>query len=113
MSCLPGGGPSHDFILMTQNDNNDLEVASPPIFCCDAQHVICRVCKPRVKPPFLCLVVVFFNVHSFASLKVLNCPECRKPYGENLRRHRFAEKAANDLSELEQEREKILKIVGQ
>ena len=52
-------------------------------------------------------------MHSLASLKVPNCPECRKPYGENLRRHRFAEKAANDLSELEQEREKILKIVGQ
>ena len=86
-------------------------MASPPIFCCDAQHVICRVCKPKVKLPILCYLLCFLIEQSYASLKVPNCPECRKPYGENLRRHRFAEKAANDLSELEKEREKILKIV--
>ena len=25
-----------------------LEVASAPIFCCDAQHVICDSCRPKV-----------------------------------------------------------------
>jgi len=41
------------------------------------------------------------------------CPECREAYPEKVRRHRYAEKAAEELSGLEEEMENILKIVGE
>ena len=36
------------------------------------------------------------------------CPECREPYPEKPRRHRFAERAAEELAALESERAEIL-----
>ena len=36
------------------------------------------------------------------------CPECREPYPEKPRRHRFAERAAEELAALESERADIL-----
>merc|ERR1719430_983058 len=52
------------------------EVASVPIFCCDDQHIICSDCRPKVS----------------------TCPECRDPYPAKPRRHRYAEKAAEELA---------------
>ena len=36
------------------------------------------------------------------------CPECREPYPDKPRRHRFAERAAEELAVLESERAEIL-----
>ena len=36
------------------------------------------------------------------------CPECREPYPDKPRRHRFAERAAEELAALESERAEIL-----
>jgi len=63
-----------------------MEVCSAPIFCCDEQHIICSSCRPQVSV----------------------CPECREPYPEKPRRHRFAERAAEELAALESERADIL-----
>ena len=62
------------------------EVASTPIFKCSEDHLICSVCRP----------------------KVLKCPECRLRYRGEPRRHRFAEKAAEELEELCRERAEVL-----
>ena len=40
------------------------------------------------------------------------CPECREVYPKKARRHRYAEKAADDLSGLQQEKENILMMVS-
>ena len=37
-----------------------------------------------------------------------HCPECRAPYRGEVRRHRYAEKAADDLTNLMTERDQIL-----
>merc|ERR1719237_590914 len=50
------------------------EVASAPIFMCSDLHLICSDCKPKVSI----------------------CPECREPYPKKAKRHRYAEKAAED-----------------
>jgi len=63
-----------------------LEVSSAPIYCCDEQHIICSDCRP----------------------KVTICPECREPYPSKPRRHRYAEKAAEELDALMLERAEIL-----
>merc|ERR1719195_906547 len=63
-----------------------MEVCTAPIFCCDEQHIICSSCRPKVSV----------------------CPECREPYPEKPRRHRFAEKAARDLDALLLERAELL-----
>merc|ERR1719427_319362 len=52
-----------------------LEVAFSPIFMCSEQHLICLTCRPKLS----------------------NCPECRVGYGEKTRRHRYAEKTAEEL----------------
>jgi len=55
-----------------------LEIACSPIFMCYEQHLICSVCRPKLS----------------------HCPECRVVLtGEN-RRHRYAEKAAEELEKL-------------
>ena len=36
------------------------------------------------------------------------CPECREPYPDKPRRHRFAERAAEELAVLESERAEVL-----
>merc|ERR1712083_127686 len=63
-----------------------LEVSSTPIYSCDEQHIICSDCRPKVKI----------------------CPECREPYPNKPRRHRYAEKAAQELEALILERAELL-----
>lgn len=58
-----------------------LETAEAPIFMCQEMHLICSVCQP----------------------KLTHCPECRQSYLRASRRHRFAEKNAEDLQKLRQE----------
>ena len=79
-----------------------LETASAPIYMCMEQHLVCGGCRPRIT----------------------SCPECRQPYndagagagvgagagaGAGYRRHRYAERAAEELEALWRERELILK----
>ena len=54
-----------------------LEIADCPIYCCHQQHLICGVCRPKVK----------------------ECPECRDVYTLEVR-HRYAEKIALELKKL-------------
>lgn len=58
-----------------------LETAEAPIFMCQEMHLICSICQP----------------------KLTHCPECRLSYLRAPRRHRFAEKNAEDLHKLRQE----------
>ena len=62
------------------------EVASSPIFKCSDDHLICSVCRP----------------------KMTKCPECRLRYRGEPRRHRWAERAAEELEELRRERAEVL-----
>jgi len=62
------------------------EVASAPIFMCSDLHLICSDCKPKVSI----------------------CPECREPYPKKAKRHRYAEKAAEELAGLMEERAEVL-----
>merc|ERR1712080_291588 len=62
------------------------EVASAPIFMCNDLHLICSDCRPKVSI----------------------CPECREPYPAKAKRHRYAEKAAEELAELMEERDQFL-----
>ena len=57
-----------------------LEVAKTPIYTCPDSHIICSACAtiPGVK----------------------KCPECREDLPTPLKRHRFAEKIAEELEEL-------------
>jgi len=64
-----------------------LEVAVAPILMCSEQHLICSGCRPKMK----------------------NCPECRKPYTGTSRRHRYAEKTAEQLSRLRDKRWQVMK----
>ena len=57
------------------------EEASVPIMMCEALHLICSSCR----------------------LRLGRCPECRRGYGQEVRRHRFAEKTAQELEELRRE----------
>ena len=62
------------------------EVASAPIFMCSSEHLVCSGCRD----------------------KLYQCPECRKIYSEERRKHRFAEKAAEELEVLYRERAEVL-----
>jgi chromosome segregation ATPase len=62
------------------------ETAEPPIYMCVECHLVCGICLPR-----------------FA-----RCPICRLVYEKPPRRHRFAEKQAEELAKLILERKKIL-----
>merc|ERR1719507_1164714 len=66
-----------------------MEVSTSPIFSCDEQHIICSDCRPKVS----------------------TCPECREPYPDKPRRHRYAEKAAKELEALILERAELLNSV--
>ena len=66
-----------------------LELASAPIYMCMEQHLVCRGCRPKIS----------------------SCPECRQPYtdgGAGYRRHRYAERAGEELLALCRERDQIL-----
>ena len=58
-----------------------LETAEEPIYMCPESHLICSTCRPRVKECLLCRVV----------------------YPAPLRRHRYAERTAQDLIKLRAE----------
>ena len=62
-----------------------LEVACCPIFMCSEQHLICSTCRPRLS----------------------NCPECRVVYTGKNRRHRYAEKTAEELGRLKDKKDQI------
>jgi len=62
------------------------EVASAPIFMCSDLHLICSDCRPKVSI----------------------CPECREPYPTKAKRHRYAEKAAEELAGFMEERDQFL-----
>jgi len=63
-----------------------LEIAACPIYMCSESHLICSYCKPKVK----------------------KCPECRMKYGAKPKIHRYAEKTAEELVRLYNQRIKIL-----
>jgi len=63
-----------------------LETASIPIFACNDMHLICSNCRPKVS----------------------TCPECRESYPSKAKRHRYAEKAAEELAGLLEERARVL-----
>ena len=62
-----------------------LETASAPIFMCQQQHLICSSCQPRVT----------------------SCPECREAYQGPPRRHRYAERDAEELEKMKEELAKM------
>ena len=67
-----------------------LEMAAAPIFMCQQQHLICSNCQPRVT----------------------SCPECREDYQgppRTPRRHKYAERDADELKKLQEELAKITK----
>ena len=59
-----------------------LEVSEAPIFMCPESHLVCAHCKPKVE----------------------KCPECRTPYPNPAKRHRYAEKTAEELLDLKNQR---------
>ena len=59
-----------------------LEASEPPIFMCPESHLVCAHCKPRVE----------------------KCPECRTPYPDPAKRHRYAEKTEEELLDLKNQR---------
>ena len=61
------------------------EIAEAPIFMCQQQHLICASCHPRVT----------------------TCPECREPYQQPPRRHRYAERDAEELKKMKDDLAKI------
>lgn len=79
-----------DFMATSiKEKENDLEcpvcfeTADVPIFMCSEMHLICSSCKPKIK----------------------ECPECRVPYTGAPKRHRYAEKTAEELKKLRKEYE--------
>jgi len=58
-----------------------LETARAPIFMCQQQHLICFKCRPRLA----------------------SCPECRETYQGLPRRHRYAERDAEELEKMRTE----------
>ena len=79
-----------------------LEVSAAPIFSCNEQHIICSACRPKVK------IKVGDTLLILPMFQVSICPECREPYPEKPRRHRYAEKAALELEALILERAELL-----
>ena len=63
------------------------EIAIIPIFMCIESHLICSNCRP----------------------KIFECPECRLAYSGKPKRHRYAEKAAEELTGLKGERQELIK----
>ena len=65
-----------------------LEPATAPIYMCGEMHMICLTCKPRLS----------------------QCPQCRSKVGfrGEVRRHRYAEKIAQEVERIKQQRDKIL-----
>ena len=59
--------------------------AEAPIFMCQQQHLICSSCQP----------------------KVTSCPECREAYQGPPRRHRYAERDAEELKKMKEELAKM------
>merc|ERR1719369_1335240 len=64
-----------------------LEVACSPIFMCSEQHLICSTCRPKLS----------------------NCPECRARYRGKNKRHRYAEKTAEELKRLKIKKDQVRK----
>jgi len=64
-----------------------LEVACSPIFMCSEQHLICSTCRPKLS----------------------NCPECSVVYKGKNRRHRYAEKTAEELERLKKKKDQVRK----
>jgi hypothetical protein len=63
-----------------------LTTAVSPIYQCSDAHLVCNKWRPKVK----------------------KCPECRVSYKEEYKRHRYAEREAEELENLTQERERLL-----
>ena len=63
-----------------------LEIARVPIFMCGDSHLVCSTCLPQLSA----------------------CPECRKPYPRNPKRHRYAEKLVDEIKKLETKRNNVL-----
>ena len=61
------------------------ETAEAPIFMCQQMHLICSSCQP----------------------KVTSCPECREDYQGPPRRHRYAERDAEELKKMKDELAKM------
>jgi len=90
------GGKEHPFLefLTTTIDKMEkdlecpvcLEVATIPIFQCPDSHLVCSTCLPKIKA----------------------CPECRVRYIRPVKRHRFAEKAWEELQSFYAKRNDIL-----
>ena len=59
-----------------------MEVASVPILMCQEQHLICSGCQSSVS----------------------QCPVCREPYEGTIKRHRYAEKEAEELAKLKSQK---------
>jgi len=68
-----------------------LEVACSPIFMCSEQHLICSSCRPKLS----------------------HCPECRGLYTGKPKRHRYAEKTAEELERLKDQKDKVQKYSSQ
>ena len=66
------------------------EIADVPIFMCQQQHLICAGCQPRVT----------------------SCPECREPYQGPPRRHRYAERDAEELKKMKDDLAKMTETKG-
>ena len=68
------------------------ELASAPIYMCPEEHMVCSTCRPQLS----------------------QCPQCRKKYKKEFRRHRHAEKTAEELKVLHRERAEVLgdNVVG-
>jgi len=63
-----------------------LDTAKAPIFTCQQQHLVCNSCLPRLT----------------------SCPECREDYPGPPRRHRYAERDAEELEKMIKELAKLL-----
>jgi len=62
------------------------EISTPPIFTCPDSHLVCAHCK----------------------LRISRCSECNIPFEEPPKRHRYAEKIAEEIKELRKEREAMI-----
>ena len=62
-----------------------LDIACSPIFMCSEQHLICSTCRPKLS----------------------NCPECRVVYTGKNRKHRYAEKTAEELIKLKNKKDQV------
>ena len=93
----PSFEPNEDFLKFIDNQISEkekelecpvcLEVACSPIFMCSEQHLICSNCRPKLS----------------------NCPECREVYTGRHRRHRYAEKTAEELERLKNKKDQVRK----